>query len=270
MIPGVRIRPKQSLGQNFLVDENIVRNIIRDFHPAKDDVVLEIGAGLGALTRELAGAVRHLIVVEIDQRTIQNLRESFASPAVSILHKDFLDVNLPYRKRIHKSKLRLIGNIPYHLTSPILFKVFEERKAVRDLTIMVQREVARRIVASPGSKEYGITSVLTQFFGKPSILFDVSPNCFYPRPNVTSSLLHVLLHDKLPYAVDGELFRIVVRTAFGKRRKTLRNSLKYLPYDETTLNRIIQQIDFPMEQRAEQLSTEQFTQLTGQIAKVLS
>ena len=264
-----RIKPKQSLGQNFLIDENIVRNIIRDFRLSVDDVVLEIGAGLGALTRELAGAVRHLIVVEIDRRAIQNLQEAFGSPAVSILHKDFLDVSLAYQKRLYKSKLRLIGNIPYHLTSPILFKVFEERKVVRDLTIMVQREVARRIVARPGSKEYGITSVLAQFFGEPRIFFDVSPNCFYPKPKVTSSVLHVRLYDALPHRVDAELFRLIVRTAFGKRRKTLRNSLKFLPYDEDTVNRIIQQIDFPTEKRPEQLSVAQFAQLTDQIAQIL-
>jgi 16S rRNA (adenine1518-N6/adenine1519-N6)-dimethyltransferase len=180
-----------------------------------------------------------------------------------------LDVSLAYQKRLYKSKLRLIGNIPYHLTSPILFKVFEERKVVRDLTIMVQREVARRIVARPGSKEYGITSVLAQFFGEPRIFFDVSPNCFYPKPKVTSSVLHVRLYDALPHRVDAELFRLIVRTAFGKRRKTLRNSLKFLPYDEDTVNRIIQQIDFPTEKRPEQLSVAQFAQLTDQIAQIL-
>ena len=181
-------KPRQSLGQNFLIDENIARNIIRDFHLHPDDVVVEIGPGRGALTSQLAGRVRHLILVEIDGRIVEELGKQFSSPQITIVNQDFLDVDLKkWQERYHK-KLRLIGNIPYHLTSPILFKAFEERAAIRDVMIMVQREVARRIVARPGTKDYGILSVAARFYGEPSVLFNVSPNCFYPKPKVTSAL----------------------------------------------------------------------------------
>jgi len=263
-------KPRQSLGQNFLIDENIARNIIRDFRPHPEDVVVEIGPGRGALTSQLAGRVRNLILVEIDGRIVGELEKQFGSPQVTIVNQDFLDIDLKeWQERYHK-KLRIIGNIPYHLTSPILFKAFEERAAIRDVMIMVQREVARRIVAQPGRKDYGILSVAARFYGEPSVLFNVSPNCFYPKPKVTSTLVHIELHERLPAGTNPELFRTVVRTVFGKRRKTLRNGLKYLPYEETVVERIMQTVSLALDKRPEQLTTDQFVELTNQIERIVA
>jgi 16S rRNA (adenine1518-N6/adenine1519-N6)-dimethyltransferase len=260
-----RVKPKQSLGQNFLVDDNIARNIVRELHLSADDVVVEIGPGQGALTKHLVGAAKKLIAVEVDGRVVEELRNKFESPGVTILHGDFLEVDLPGLMEQSGRRLRLVGNIPYHLTSSILFKAFEERRALVDCTLMIQREVARRISARRGTKEYGILSVFTTFYGSPKILFNVSPNCFYPRPNVTSTVITIALHPELPAAVDQKLFATVVKTTFGKRRKTLRNSLKFLPFEEDVVLRIIGGLDFPLEKRPEELSTEEFIELTGKI-----
>lgn len=258
-------KPRQSLGQNFLIDENIVRNIIKSFRPDAGDIVMEIGPGRGALTDHLVERVKHLILVEIDGRIVEDLRRRFTSPRVTILHMDFLDVDLESWRDLQHAKLRLLGNIPYHLTSPILFKAFEDRRAIRDITIMAQREVVRRIVAKPGSKEYGILSVASRLYGIPKVLFNVSPNCFYPKPKVTSSVMQIELRDELPAGVNPDLFGIVVRTVFGKRRKTLRNGLKYLPYSEAVVRQIMDGVTVSLDKRPEQLTPDQFFDLTNQI-----
>ena len=264
----VRIKPKQSLGQNFLVDENIVRNIVRDLKLANDDVVVEIGPGLGALTRELARHVSRLVIVEIDSRAVDELRKEFSEPDVTILHADILEVSLSELSRQHGKKLRVVGNIPYHLTSPILFKVFEERESVADLTFMIQREVARRILAEPGSKENGILSVLTRFYGEPRMLFTVSRNCFYPKPDVTSAVIQVRLFDAPPYGVGAAGFATLVKTTFGKRRKMLRNSLLYLPYEEGIVKALLSDNGDLMDRRPEQLSIREFVTLAQAIEQL--
>lgn len=259
--PPVRIKPKQSLGQNFLVDENIVRNIVRDLALRGDEIVIEIGPGLGALTRALLPHAGRLVIVEIDRRAIEGLRDEFAGAGVEILHADILEVSFGELRRRHGQKLRVVGNIPYHLTSPILFKVFEERDAVADLTVMIQREVARRIVAAPGTKDNGILSVMSQFFAVPRMLFTVSRNCFYPKPDVTSAVVQLRMHDAPPYDVDAAVFATVVKTTFGKRRKMLRNSLLYLPYDEEAIQRVISEQGALMDRRPEDLTIREFVTL---------
>jgi len=259
------IRPKQSLGQNFLIDENVVRKIIREFRPAPEDVVVEIGPGNGALTSELAGRVKHLILVEIDGRVIETLKERFASAGVTILHGDILDLDLLSLHRKWNRPLRVIGNLPYHLTSPILFKCFDAAPAIGDVTIMVQREVAQRIAANPGTKAYGILSVLTQYYATPTLLFNVSPGCFYPKPKVTSSVLRIVFHNRKQEDAGAGLFRTVVRTAFGKRRKTLRNSLEYLPIAGLNIPELETRLSFSLKRRAEQLTLQEFVELAGRI-----
>lgn len=266
----VRVRPKQSLGQNFLVDDNISRKIANAIHLQSSDVVLEVGAGQGALTRQLAGKSKHLIIVEIDGRVVDRLREEFVSPGVTVLHADILDISFREWSERFGKRIRVVGNIPYHLTSPILFKAFDEHHAVSDVTIMIQREVAQRLVAVPGTKEYGIPSVLAQFYGIVEMLFNVSPNCFYPKPKVTSTVLQLRMHERLPFSVNEALLRTVVKTTFGKRRKTIRNSLQYLPFAEEMIARIIAREDFPLERRAEQLSVEEFVHLTQSIEEMQS
>ena len=266
----VAFKQKQSLGQNFLVDDNIAQKIARELHLEPDDVLIEIGSGLGALTKHLIGRVRHLIMVEIDRRVIEKLRSEFFSSAVTIVNMDFLQVRLSDWEKKYGTKLRIVGNIPYHLTSPILFKTFEEHSSVRDLTIMVQREVGRRIVAKPSTKDYGILSVFSHFYGDPKILFTVSPNCFYPKPKVFSAVLRVEFFETPLHRVNADTFSTVVHTTFGKRRKTLRNGLKYLPFDEAVVQSILKKTNFPLEKRPEQLGVSDFAELTRQIEHLLS
>jgi 16S rRNA (adenine1518-N6/adenine1519-N6)-dimethyltransferase len=268
-ITRLKIKPKQSLGQNFLTDDNIARNIVRELHLKEDDIIIEIGPGQGALTKHLAGKTRKLIAVEVDKRVVNELRDNYQSENVEIVHQDFLKVSLSQIQERFKIKLRLVGNIPYHLTSPILFKAFEERNAVQDITMMIQREVSRRIASKPNSKDYGILSVFSHFYGSPKCLFNVSPNCFYPKPKVTSTVVQIQLHERIPYKVDRKLFALVVRTAFGKRRKTLSNSLSYLPYSKEIMNSLLEKVEFPLDMRPEQLTVEQFVELTKQIEQSL-
>jgi 16S rRNA (adenine1518-N6/adenine1519-N6)-dimethyltransferase len=222
------IRPKKSLGQHFLHDENIARKMISAVRPERTDVILEIGPGEGMLTKHLASRVGRLIAVEIDRRAVERLKESFAGGEVEVLHSDILDVDLVALQSRVGQQVRVVGNIPYHITSPILFHVLDHRTTVQDATLMIQKEVAVRIVARPGSKDYGILSVLCQFFADVKKLFDVSPNAFFPKPRVMSSVVRLvpLLKPRFP-VVDEEFFRAMVRAVFGKRRKTLRNSLQY-------------------------------------------
>ncbi len=261
----IAVAPKQSLGQNFLIDDNIARNIVRDLHLEPEEVVIEIGPGQGALTQHLVDRVQNLVAMEIDSRIVDALMKKFGNERVHIHHQDFLEARLSEISQQFQRKLRIVGNIPYHLTSSILFKAFEDYNVVKDLTIMVQREVARRITALPGSKDYGILSVCSRFYGIPKQLFNVSPNCFYPKPKVFSTVIQITMHETLQKHIDIELFRLVVRTSFGKRRKILRNSLKYLPYEDEVLQRIFSETAPMLDRRPEQLTVEEFISLTNTI-----
>lgn len=262
-------KPKKSLGQNFLIDENIARNIIRDMHLSQDDVVVEVGPGRGALTKYLLPEVHHLVAVEIDGRLVTDLRSRFRSASVSVLHEDFLDLDLSGVQRQFGRRLRLVGNIPYCLTSEILIKAFDHHTALKDFTMMVQREVAQRLAAPHGTKQYGILSVYARFYGTMEVLFRVSPNCFYPRPKVASAVIQEQLHEDIPYDVDEQLFRTTVRTAFGKRRKTLRNALKYLPLETRIVDAVTKGRSTILDKRPEQLTVEQFVDFTNRITETI-
>ncbi|MBP1646993.1 MAG: rRNA methyltransferase [Bacteroidetes bacterium] len=223
------LRPRKSLGQNFLRDDRISRKIVLaiDLRPA--DVVLEIGPGEGALTRHLAASGARLVLVELDERAVGRMRELYGGSGVQVLHQDVLTVDLDaLAASMSTERLRVVGNIPYYITSPILFHVLDNRHRVRDLTMMVQKEVARRLAAVPRTKEYGILSVFCQLFADVEILFDVQPGSFHPRPDVTSSVVRLVMLDRPRYALrDEQFFREMVRSVYGMRRKTLRNALRY-------------------------------------------
>lgn len=223
-----RISPRKSLGQIFLRDENIAGKIIAAIRPEPQDVLLEIGPGEGALTRHLAACGVTLIVIDVDPRVVDAMHAMFPEGIVRVMEGDFLETDLPALAAVHGRPLRVVGNIPYNITSPILFHVLDNRQAVADLTIMVQKEVAERMVAGPGSADYGILSVMCGYCAEAALLFDVSPNAFFPRPKVTSSVVRLRMRSgpAIP-ARDERFFRAMVRSVFGKRRKTLRNSLSY-------------------------------------------
>ncbi len=229
----MRLHPKKSLGQNFLRDENIARKIVAAVSPRSHDVVLEVGPGEGALTKYLTRKSHRLIVVDIDRRATDRMRELYPDGQVEILNQDFLELDLVKISGQQGQRLRIVGNIPYNITSPILFHVLDHREAVVDATFMMQKEVARRLVAVPHTKDYGILAVFCQFFADVQLLFDVSPNAFYPKPKVTSSLVQLTIRVNPRYnIVDEQFFRRMVRSVFGKRRKTLRNSLAYFGEEE--------------------------------------
>jgi 16S rRNA (adenine1518-N6/adenine1519-N6)-dimethyltransferase len=267
--PKITVKPKQSLGQNYLIDDNIAKKIVHSLNLQPDNVVVEIGSGQGALTQHLVGKARRIIAVEIDQRVVGNLNEKFNTPDIEIVNTDFLLVPLAGLVEKYGARLRIVGNIPYHLTSPILFKVFDELKSVADLTLMMQREVARRTVAVPNTKDYGILSIFSQYYCTPRSLFNVSPNCFYPKPKVTSTVVNFRVNPNVDDDIDDKLFRIIVKTAFGKRRKTLKNSLGYLPIDKNKIDAILNSPGFPLKNRPEELSVPEYVQLCRKIMKII-
>jgi 16S rRNA (adenine1518-N6/adenine1519-N6)-dimethyltransferase len=256
------LRPKKSLGQNFLRDENICRKIVRAIQPQPSDIMLEIGPGEGALTKYLAHAVKHLVTVDVDERVVFRMRELF--PDVEVVHGDVLELELDKISRKYGVPIRVVGNIPYNITSPILFYLLDRRSSVRDVILMVQKEVAQRLVAKPGSKDYGILSVSFQLFADVEVLFDVSPNAFFPKPDVISSIIHLSILGTPRYPVaDEEIFRSMVRAIFGKRRKMLRGSLKYF-CDEYGFT-LPKKVD--LTRRPEELSIEQLVRMSNSLVE---
>jgi len=256
------LKPIKSLGQNFLRDENILRNIVESLALQAGDVVVEIGPGQGALTKHLIEKPVSLIGIEVDERAVRLLQERFGKTLV-LIHRDVLEVNLGELAQSSGRTIRVVGNIPYYLTSEILFWLFDARAAVVDATLMMQVEVARRLVAPPKNKEYGVLSIFTQFYTTCELLFKVSRNCFFPKPEVDSAVVRFTFKKQLP---DGDemLFRSIVRSTFGQRRKTLRNGLKSMGFDDAVLRGI--QFDFT--RRPEELGVEEFLLLTTMIGNL--
>jgi 16S rRNA (adenine1518-N6/adenine1519-N6)-dimethyltransferase len=263
-------RPRKSLGQNFLADDNIARKIVRTAEINSTDVVLEIGAGKGALTRYLVEQAKMVVAVEIDERAARFLVKRFEKECVAkrlhVVQEDILKVDFLKISRKVRSRLRVIGNIPYYITTPILFKVIEQQEVVRDFTMLMQREVGQRIVAKPGTKDYGILSVFGQYYGAPKLLFKVSPKAFSPEPKVFSVLLRLDFEQRPAYRLHNEeIFVAVVRGTFGKRRKTLRNGLRHLKLEGLDLSKLRLNLNL----RPEQLSVQEFVELSNEISQQL-
>jgi 16S rRNA (adenine1518-N6/adenine1519-N6)-dimethyltransferase len=264
------LRPRKSLGQNFLLDDNIARKIVRTAEINSKDVVLEIGAGKGALTKHLVEQAKAVVAVEIDKRAVQLLVKRFekecATKRLLVVRQDILKVDFLKISRELRSSLRVIGNIPYYVTTPILFKVIEQREVVRDLIVLMQLEVGQRIVAKPGTKDYGILSVFGQYYGLPKLLFKVPPKAFSPEPKVFSVLLRLDFRQEPAHRLlNEEIFVTVVRGTFGKRRKTLRNGLRYLNLEGLDLSKLPMDLNL----RPEQLSVQEFVELSNEISQQL-
>jgi 16S rRNA (adenine1518-N6/adenine1519-N6)-dimethyltransferase len=250
------IKPLKRFGQNYLVDKNILAKIVTEINPAENEWIIEIGPGQGALTRFLYERTKNIIAVEIDKRVVENLSSELNK--IEILNEDFLELNLTKISQKVGSKLRIAGNIPYNLTSPILFKLFSNLDNVTDAVLMVQYEVALRMTGKKGTKDYGILAVVLRYFAKVDLCFKVSPNVFYPKPNVNSAIVHLHFNNDLTDLEFNELFILTVKACFGNRRKTLKNSLN---------NSIFGRLDFTdcgidLTLRAEQLDLKEFIQLT--------
>lgn len=251
--------PKKSLGQNFLRDENVARNIVASLDLRSDDTTVEIGPGGGALTKLLQGRCSRVIAIEVDQRAVKVLQETFGD-SIELVHADVRAVSLGEFTRRRKGKLRVVGNIPYNITSEILFWLFDQHNVIEDATLMLQLEVARRFVARTATKEYGILSVFLQYYTEPELLFKVSRNSFYPKPTVDSAVVRLRFKHELAEC-NMALFRAIVRGTFGKRRKTLRNSLRYLGFTDDQLNRS----GFDLGRRPESLTLREFLDLTADL-----
>ena len=251
------VRPKKSLGQHFLRDPNTIRKIAAAVGAPAGAPVVEIGPGTGALTEELLRHHPDLTAVEVDERAVAHLRE--ALPGLDVRHQDVLDADWAVLAEEKGDKLWIVGNLPYYITSPILFSLLDARAHLRRAVVMMQKEVAERLVAGPRTKAYGILSVQTQLLARPTLLFDVSRNVFHPKPDVTSAVV-ALDFDQPEPGVDVERLRRTVRTAFNQRRKTLRNSLR--PITSETGR------DVPEElagRRPEALEPEEFVGITRAI-----
>lgn len=252
-----KIKPLKRFGQNYLIDKNIIDKIIDAFEPKLDDLVIEIGPGRGALTTILAKKIKKLFAIEIDKRVIDDLKLQF--PSVEFINQDFLKLDLS--TIFNGEKKRIIGNIPYNITSPIIFKLIDSRDYITDAMIMTQLEVAQRIVAQPKTKDYGILSVIVNFFADTQLLFKISPNVFYPKPNVESAIINLKFDKEIRTDVNAKLFIKVVKASFGNRRKTLKNSLSNGGFSELNFT----QINFDFSRRAEELTIDDFVILTNLI-----
>jgi 16S rRNA (adenine1518-N6/adenine1519-N6)-dimethyltransferase len=226
----MHVKPKKSLGQNFLTDKNIQRKICRACDLTDKDVVLEIGAGRGDLTVELALAVKKVYALEIDQRLFPILDKNLSVFAnCQVIKADILkfDINKFLRENKLKQKIKVIGNIPYYISSPIIEQLIRYRDSISAIFITVQKEFGRRVEALPGSKEYGSFSCFVQYYLEPEIIFEIKKNSFRPAPKVDSCFLALRKRENPAVAVkDEERFFKLIRTAFNQRRKTLRKSLK--------------------------------------------
>ena len=260
----MRVEPKKSLGQNFLVDRNIARKIVEAIAPAPDEPILEIGPGEGALTGLLLEAGARVTAVEIDPEAAAAVRDRFGD-RIRVIQNDILKVSLAEIGGA-EGRIRVVGNIPYYITSPILFHLFDQREAVSEATLMMQREVAERLVALPRTKDYGILSVITQSLTTPERLFNVPPGCFHPRPKVTSSVVRLRFGDRVDLTGIDRLHRRLVREAFGKRRKTLNNALGGLIPDGSERAELFSRSGIEPGRRAEELTPEEFAHLARVLA----
>ena len=253
-------KPKKRFGQNFLQDENILNKIVKEINPQTGDSIIEIGPGYGALTQKLTSATENLTAIEIDNLLTNELKVRF--PNLRLINEDFLETDLSTLTSA-KKKLRIVGNIPYNITSPILFKLIEDNKLIKDAVFMVQLEVAKRMTAQRGTKDYGILAVVLNYFAETKLCFRISPNVFYPKPKVYSALIHIQFKKMEESREEQKLFMAIVKAAFGNRRKTLKNSLS---------NSIFHKIDFSnsgvdLSLRAENLSVDDFIKLANYIEK---
>ncbi|MFC1733098.1 16S rRNA (adenine(1518)-N(6)/adenine(1519)-N(6))-dimethyltransferase RsmA [candidate division KSB1 bacterium] len=250
------VRPKKSLGQHFLIDENIAKKIINSL-TSESSNILEVGPGKGMLTKYLFENKKwDTRVIEIDRESIDYLQMFFPDNKNQIIQGDFLKTDL---KEIFNKECTVIGNFPYNISSQILFKVIENREKVIEVVCMLQKEVAQRIASPPGSKSYGILSVFLQAFYDISYLFSVSEHVFNPPPKVKSAVIRLTRNDKKQLDCDESLFFKVVKTAFNQRRKTLRNALKVFNFtSDENINELLGK-------RAEQLSIADFVYLINSL-----
>lgn len=264
---------QKRFGQNFLIDTYVLDKIIDKANITKDDCVIEIGPGIGSMTQLLANKAKRVIAVEIDKNLIPILEETLAPfDNITIINDDILKVDI--KKLIDSyndgKAIKVVANLPYYITTPIVMGLFESHIPIESITIMIQAEVARRMQATPGTKDYGALSLAVQYYAKPEIVANVPPNCFIPRPSVGSSVIKLASFTAPPFLVKDEtlLFKLI-RAAFMQRRKTLQNSIcnsQELHFSKERICLALEQMKLSTTIRGEALSLEDFANLTNILA----
>ncbi len=263
---------QKKFGQNFLIDTRVLERIIESAEITKDDMVLEIGPGIGTMTQYLCEAAGKVVAVEIDNNLIPILQDTLSSyDNITILNQDILKVDL--KELVEKENggrpIKVVANLPYYITTPIILALLEKEVPVDSITIMVQKEVAERMESGPGSKDYGALSLAVQYYAKPNIVAEVPPNCFMPRPNVGSAVIRLKKYENPPVRVEdqGLMFRII-RASFNQRRKTLQNSLVNggIPVKKEELVAILEKMGKPATVRGEALTLSDFAELSNEIS----
>lgn len=264
-------RFSKSLGQNFLIEKSVLERIVTGAEITHEDLVLEIGPGFGTLTRYLSESARQVVSIEIDSSLLPVLEETLADcPNVSVVHGDVLQVDLRalIRERFDNRPPKVVANLPYYVTTPIIMKFLEEEIPVTDLVVMVQKEVADRMAAKPGGKDYGGLTVAVQYFCNPEILFKVSTGCFMPAPTVESSVIRLkVLNEPRVKVLSRKCFFATVKAAFGKRRKTLLNALtnSELQLSKDAVRMALDSVGIDPGRRAETLSIDEFASLANAV-----
>ena len=266
---------QKRFGKNFLIDTHVLERIIEASEITKDDFVLEIGPGIGTMTQYLAEAAREVTAVEIDDALIPILKDTLKEwDNVTVLHGDILktDIRKIADEKNQGRPIKVVANLPYYITTPIIMGLFESHVPVDSITVMVQKEVADRMQTGPGSKDYGALSLAVQYYAEPKIVANVPPNCFMPRPKVGSAVIRLTRHQNPPVTtLDEKLMFRLIRASFNQRRKTLSNSLKNsqeLPYSKEEVEAAITECGLPLNIRGEALTLEQFARLSDTFSKL--
>ena len=263
---------QKKFGQNFLIDTHVLEKIIRSAEITKEDMVLEIGPGIGTMTQYLCESAREVVAVEIDRTLIPILEDTLSEyDNIKVINEDVLkvDINKIVVERNNNKPVKVVANLPYYITTPIIMGLFEAHVPLDSITVMVQKEVADRMQAKPSTKDYGALSLAVQYYAKPYIVANVPPNCFMPRPNVGSAVIQLKLHEKpVIEAKDERLMFDIIRASFNQRRKTLVNGLNNSPNIHVSKELIVEAIRSIGEKetvRGEALSLEQFANLSNYI-----
>jgi 16S rRNA (adenine1518-N6/adenine1519-N6)-dimethyltransferase len=273
------IRLTKALGQNFLIDDNVVKKIVDVSSVSSRDIVIEVGPGIGNMTKELAKRAGQVLAIEIDRQLLPALAENLKEFSnVTVINKDVmkLDIKEIIRECQNSSvnmidSVKVVANLPYYITTPIILKFLEEKPGIETLVFMIQKEVADRMTAGPGGKEFGALSLAVQYYSSPEIAFNVSPNCFIPKPNVDSTVIKLDILKKPPVnLINEDLFFKVIKASFGQRRKTLVNGLSNAGCFNKTkeeLKAILRNMGLDELQRGETLTLMQFAELSNALVQ---
>jgi 16S rRNA (adenine1518-N6/adenine1519-N6)-dimethyltransferase len=263
---------QKKYGQNFLINGNVLDSIIDAAGVTKDDFVLEIGPGIGTMTQRLCEEAREVVAVEIDKTLIPILDDTLSSyKNWSVINEDILKVDI---KKLAEEKnggkpIKVVANLPYYITTPIIMGLFESHVPLESITIMIQKEVADRMQTGPGSKEYGALSLAVQYYSNPEIVCEVPPSCFMPQPNVSSTVITLKCHKNPPVECDEKLLFQIIRASFNQRRKTLQNGLSNgLHFSKEQVAMAIEKAGFTPTVRGEALSLEDFALLTNILKEI--